>query len=88
MIADDRLLVIGSANLNNRSMVLDSECCIVIDARDNPLRQAAIARIRNRLLAEHLDSSEADVEQALARHGRLNAAIASLKDIRRARLYR
>ncbi|MFM0753419.1 VTT domain-containing protein [Paraburkholderia strydomiana] len=79
MIADDRLLVIGSANLNNRSMVLDSECCIVIDARDNPLRQAAIARIRNRLLAEHLDSSEADVEQALARHGRLNAAIASLK---------
>lgn len=79
MISDERLLVIGSANLNNRSMVLDSECCIVIDARDNPLRQAAIARIRNRLLAEHLDSSEADVEQALARHGRLNAAIASLK---------
>ena len=79
MIVDERLLVIGSANLNNRSMVLDSECCIVIDARDNPEREAAIARIRNRLLAEHLDSSEADVDEALARHSRLNAAIASIK---------
>jgi uncharacterized membrane protein YdjX (TVP38/TMEM64 family) len=60
-------------------MVLDSECCIVIDARDDPERQQAIARIRNRLLAEHLDASEAEVEQALGRHGRLNAAIASIK---------
>ncbi|HEX7932541.1 MAG TPA: phospholipase D-like domain-containing protein, partial [Paraburkholderia sp.] len=79
MIVDERLLVIGSANLNNRSMVLDSECCIVIDARGHPQRQQAIARIRNRLLAEHLASSETEVAQALARHGRLNAAIASLK---------
>ncbi|CAH2908923.1 MAG: putative phospholipase D family protein [uncultured Paraburkholderia sp.] len=78
MIVDERLLVIGSANLNNRSMVLDSECCIVIDARGDPQREQAIARIRNRLLAEYLDSSEAAVEDALAQHGRLNAAIASI----------
>ncbi|MDR6411712.1 VTT domain-containing protein [Paraburkholderia terricola] len=79
MIVDERVLLIGTANLNNRSMVLDTECCVAIDARGNAQAQATIARIRNALLAEHLDTSEAEVAQALERHGRLNPAIASLK---------
>ncbi len=79
MIVDERVLLIGTANLNNRSMVLDTECCVAIDARDDPLVQTTIARIRNQLLAEHLDTSEADVAQALEQHGRLNPAIASLR---------
>src|SRR3546814_7041327 len=31
-IVDDRLIRVGSANLNNRSMGLDSECDVTIDA--------------------------------------------------------
>lgn len=33
---DDRLFVVGSANLSNRSMVLDTECNLVIEAAGDP----------------------------------------------------
>lgn len=78
MIVDDRAITIGSANLNNRSMVLDTECNIAIDANGDPRVRAAIARWRNRLLTEHLDVSAAECEDALERSGRLNDAIALL----------
>ncbi len=53
MIVDDSLLRIGSANINNRSMGLDSECDVAIEAIDDTQRKA-IAGIRDRLVAEHL----------------------------------
>ncbi|NRO98484.1 hypothetical protein GWC77_21405 [Paraburkholderia sp. NMBU_R16] len=77
-IVDDRAITIGSANLNNRSMVLDTECNIAIDANGDPKVRAAIARWRNRLLGEHLDVPEAECQKALGRTGRLHDAIASL----------
>ena len=48
-IVDDRLLRVGSSNLNNRSLGLDSECDVIIDAaldanRDTPPAIAAIRR--------------------------------------------
>lgn len=52
MIVDDRLLRIGSANLNNRSMAADTECDLAIQA-DRDADRKAIADIRNRLLADH-----------------------------------
>ena len=64
MIVDDRLLRIGSANLNNRSMGADSECDLVIEARSNAER-AAISAARSRLLAMHCGVSEADAAEAL-----------------------
>jgi len=78
MIVDDEVLTVGSANLNNRSMVLDTECNVTIDANGDPAVREAIARWRNRLLAEHLDVDESDVARALASEHRLNAAIAAL----------
>lgn len=54
MLIDDELLLVGSANLNNRSMVLDTECNIAIDANGDPRIQGALALMRNTLLAEHL----------------------------------
>lgn len=78
MIVDDEWLTVGSANLNNRSMVLDTECNITIDANGDTRIREAIARWRNRLLAEHLDIAEDEVARALAREGRLNAAIDAL----------
>src|SRR3546814_17787172 len=52
MIVDDRLLRVGSANLNNRSMGTDTECDLALDASDATDRQA-ITRLCPRLLAEH-----------------------------------
>jgi len=45
MIVDERLLRIGSANLNNRSMGLDTECDLVIEAR-NADHERAIGHAR------------------------------------------
>ena len=71
----------GSSNLNNRSLGLDSECDVVIDAglagnRDTPLE---IARIRNRLLAEHLGVEEEAFAAAFAERGSLVATIEALR---------
>jgi phosphatidylserine/phosphatidylglycerophosphate/cardiolipin synthase-like enzyme len=67
MVIDDRILRIGSANLNNRSLGLDSECDVFIDA-DRPGNEhaaPAIAALRHSLLAEHLGMEEEAVARAL-----------------------
>jgi uncharacterized membrane protein YdjX (TVP38/TMEM64 family) len=69
---DDRLLRVGSANLNNRSMGLDTECDLAVEA-EKPGTDRLIANLKNRLLAEHLGVSpekiarEHSAEQSLAR---------------------
>lgn len=78
MVADDRLLRIGSANLANRSMGLDTECDLVIEARVPRVREG-IARLRARLLAEHLGVTPGQVEHTLADAGSLGAAIEALQ---------
>lgn len=78
MIVDDTLMTVGSANLNNRSMVLDTECNVTIDANGDARVREAIGRWRDRLLAEHLDVGELEVAGALAHEPRLNAAIDAL----------
>jgi phospholipase D1/2 len=70
VVMDDRLLRVGSSNLNNRSLGSDTECDLSVEARpdapeDADLRRR-ITRLRNDLLAEHLDVAVADVEAALA----------------------
>jgi phosphatidylserine/phosphatidylglycerophosphate/cardiolipin synthase-like enzyme len=82
MIVDDRLLRIGSANLNNRSMGLDTECDLAIEAAD-AAAQRAIRRVRARLVGEHLGVDPAMVETALAKHGSLIRAIDALNRLPR-----
>jgi phosphatidylserine/phosphatidylglycerophosphate/cardiolipin synthase-like enzyme/uncharacterized membrane protein YdjX (TVP38/TMEM64 family) len=77
MVVDDRLVRVGSANLSNRSMGLDSECDLAIEAR-RPEEARAIARFRDDLLAEHLGARAEQVEQALAREGSLVRTVESL----------
>jgi len=82
---DDTLFCVGSANMSNRSMVLDTECNLVIDARDGTDEAdrarlgTAIAAMRNRLLGEHLGVPPQAVAGALERLGSLHAAVAELK---------
>lgn len=68
IIVDDDLLCLGSANLANRSMGLDTECNVAIAAEDEPTR-AAIRMVRARLLAEHLQAEPALVRRRLEQSG-------------------
>ena len=52
MVVDDRYLSIGSANISNRSMSLDTESMVTLTGRNDAQRRV-IATLRNRLLAEH-----------------------------------
>lgn len=65
MIVDDRLLQVGSSNLNCRSMGADSECDLVFEARSDA-HVEAITALRRRLLSEHLgvDSDELAAREA------------------------
>ncbi|ARQ01440.1 VTT domain-containing protein [Pseudorhodoplanes sinuspersici] len=72
MVVDDRLLRIGSANLNNRSMGADTECDLVIEAKSHRQRKV-IERLRNRLLGEHCGGSAEDVAELLDDTGSLVA---------------
>jgi phosphatidylserine/phosphatidylglycerophosphate/cardiolipin synthase-like enzyme len=53
LVIDDRLFRVGSSNLTNRSMRLDTECDLTIEATSLGQR-LGLSRLRNRLLAEHL----------------------------------
>ncbi len=74
IIADDDFLRVGSSNLNNRSMGLDTECDVGIEALDDEARNS-ISQLRRRLLAEHLGASEFAVAQAVDAEGSMIRAI-------------
>jgi phosphatidylserine/phosphatidylglycerophosphate/cardiolipin synthase-like enzyme len=81
MIVDDVVIRVGSANINNRSMGLDSECDVMIDARlpGNEGAGETIARLRADLLAEHLGADPAEVRAVCLEKGSLIAAIERLR---------
>jgi phosphatidylserine/phosphatidylglycerophosphate/cardiolipin synthase-like enzyme len=76
MIVDDRLVRVGSANLNNRSFGLDTECDIAVEAEahDREARKR-IRRFLMRLLGEHTGSAAGPFEGAFERTGSLRASI-------------
>ena len=80
-IVDDRLLRVGSSNLNNRSMGLDSECDVTIDAALPANRDTgpAITALRHRLLAEHLGCSEEQFAEAERQERSMGDAIEALR---------
>ncbi|WOC11901.1 phospholipase D-like domain-containing protein [Gordonia sp. MP11Mi] len=79
LIADDRVLRVGSSNLNNRSLGFDSECDVTIDAVDNDGQSASvrstISAVRTRLIAEHLNVDAAEFDATVAEQGSLVGAI-------------
>lgn len=80
MIVDDEWLRVGSANFANRSMGLDTECDLVIEAGGNPRVRVAIATARNTLLAEHLGVGLHEVREALMLTRSLGAAVRALSN--------
>ncbi len=78
MIVDGRILRIGSANMNNRSMGLDTECDVAIDAGDEG--GEAIRAIRDGLIAEHLGVSVEEVASRIAATGSIIQTIEALRN--------
>jgi phosphatidylserine/phosphatidylglycerophosphate/cardiolipin synthase-like enzyme len=81
-IIDDVLLRIGSANLNNRSLGLDSECDLSFEASGDAAssNRAQVIRLRNRLLAHWLGCGEARMAAEIARAGGVGAALEALRN--------
>ena len=88
LIVDDEILRIGSANFNNRSMGLDSECDVFIDcARPaNGHCSPTIRDLRYSLLAEHCGLDNDEVGGLLDKAGSMTAMIEALGDDRRRHL--
>jgi uncharacterized membrane protein YdjX (TVP38/TMEM64 family) len=76
MIVDDEWLRIGSSNISNRSMGVDTECDVVIEARGERRVAKSIREFRDRLLAEHLGAQIEAVRSAAAKS--MAAAIETL----------
>jgi phospholipase D1/2 len=82
LVMDDRLLRIGSSNLNNRSLGYDTECDLAVEALPGPgeaeLRRR-IRALRDDLLGEHLGCDQAAFSEAVkVASGSLIGAIESL----------
>jgi phosphatidylserine/phosphatidylglycerophosphate/cardiolipin synthase-like enzyme len=87
IIVDDKFLRIGSSNLSNRSLGVDTECDLAVEGIDTDAR-AGIRDLESRLLAEHLQQPVTAVREAIADAGRiatierLNAAHGRLRRYR------
>jgi phosphatidylserine/phosphatidylglycerophosphate/cardiolipin synthase-like enzyme len=83
LVVDDRLLRIGSSNLNNRSMGFDSECDVAIEAESNGSEPGDVRRqitsVRDDLVAEHLGVSIDEFEKAMPEGRSLLKAIEALR---------
>lgn len=80
LIVDDRLIRVGSSNMNNRSMRLDTECDVTIDTAlpANAGLGPRIVAIRDDLIAEHLELPIERVAAVLAERG----LIAGIEELR------
>ncbi|MBY6264319.1 phospholipase [Azospirillum sp. 412522] len=77
LVVDDRLLRVGSSNINNRSQGLDTECDLAIECPpgDHPEVCRAIRSVRTRLIAEHLGVAVEEVERVEEATGSLTAMV-------------
>jgi uncharacterized membrane protein YdjX (TVP38/TMEM64 family) len=73
MIVDDEFLTVGSANLNERSMGLDSECNLAVKVQAGSPGSDALRMFRHRLAAHHLGAPVDDVAAGERRAGMLGA---------------
>ena len=78
MIVDDRQLRVGSANFNNRSMRLDTECDVLVEAVPDDADARTIVATRDGLLAEHLGTTPDTVAASIEASGSMIRTIREL----------
>jgi len=81
MVIDDRLLRIGSSNLNNRSLGFDSECDLALESTPGGREDVRrlILHTRDDLVAEHLGVPTETFAREFARLGSFVAAVDALR---------
>ncbi|WP_156680952.1 phospholipase D-like domain-containing protein [Sphingomonas profundi] len=81
MIVDEEMIRVGSSNMNNRSLRLDTECDVTIDRAcpRNDGCSPTIRAIRDGLIAEHLGSDAATVAEMIDASGSIVATIERLR---------
>ncbi|MGH7859252.1 MAG: VTT domain-containing protein, partial [Candidatus Binatia bacterium] len=79
LIVDDCFVRVGSSNLNNRSMGLDTECDLSLESAGDPAVEEAIRGFRNDLLGEHLGVPAERVEAETREAGSLASAVERLR---------
>jgi phosphatidylserine/phosphatidylglycerophosphate/cardiolipin synthase-like enzyme len=77
LIVDDRLLCVGSANMTERSMTLDSELCLFWEAEPGSALADDIQQVRASLLAEHSGQPLAELRESPGLVESVDRAIAS-----------
>jgi len=75
IVVDDDVVRIGSSNIANRSMGLDTECDLTITADGREDVRDEIRLLRSTLLSEHLGATPEQVQEAVARTGSIRGAI-------------
>ncbi|WP_129977272.1 phospholipase D-like domain-containing protein [Rhodococcus sp. Q1] len=80
VVMDERLLRIGSSNLNNRSMGFDTECDLAIESAEpgDAVGRAAV-ELRNILVAEHLNVDPKVIAEATEEGGSFISTIERLR---------
>ncbi|WP_354682520.1 VTT domain-containing protein [Cupriavidus necator] len=78
-VIDDDFITIGSSNLSNRSLGLDTECNVVVTSGGDERVRKVIAAMRARLLGEHLGVAPEEFQAVVADTRSLLAAIRSLQ---------
>ena len=78
MVVDDEWMRIGSSNLSNRSMGVDTECDVTVEAQGDARVRKAIRGFRDRLLAEHAGADEKALAAMLESAPSMAAAVAKL----------
>lgn len=81
LIVDDRIVRVGSSNMNNRSLRLDTECDVTIDTAlaANAGCRHVVRGLRDMLLGEHLGAEPAVVAEEIERSGSMIATIEKLR---------
>jgi phospholipase D1/2 len=79
MVIDDEILRIGSANVSNRSMALDTELDCHVEALGRDDLRAYVTGVRDDLVGEHLGLPGERVSEAVREAGSLRGAIDALR---------
>jgi len=83
LICDDRAVMIGSANLSNRSMKVDSEITMALGLEEDSAAAPALLR---RLLSVHLAKTEDEINASLEETSSINSTIRELRKDNKYRL--
>lgn len=78
LFVDDVFMKVGSSNMSNRSMSLDTECDISVESGDNAAAVKAIQNWKFTLLGEHLGLAPDQVKAAVEGAGSLVKAVDEL----------